>query len=68
MAIIDEIPEPTDYQLTVYTMWWDRGGHPPHRRVWDEGVDVTDNNPATWPALWQPGVEVRSSRGSRGAR
>jgi len=68
MAIIDEIPELTDREIAIDTRWWDCGMHPPTRRVWRDGVDVTDEDPSTWPALWQPGVTIRSARGSRSAR
>ena len=44
---IDEIPELTDREIAIYTMWWDCGMHPPTRRVWRDGVDVTYDSPAS---------------------
>jgi hypothetical protein len=61
---MDDDPDPTPAE----ELWWSYGMHPPWKRVWHEGVDVTDQDPATWPKLWQPDVQIRSDRHSRGAR
>ena len=69
MALIDNIPEPTEHQYREYLNWWQLGpgaaNHPVHRRVWANGVDVTDQDPSTWPALWR---DVESHRGARAGR
>jgi hypothetical protein len=44
MVTIDEDRDPTPAELA----FWKAGGHPPWKRVWHEGVDVTDHDPATW--------------------
>ena len=62
MVTIDDDNDPTPADLA----FWDAGGHPPWKRVWRDGVDVTDQDPSTWPALWNIGV--RSPKAGRRAR
>ena len=40
----------------------DRGIEPPWTRVWDDGVDVTDQPQSTWPFPWNPGKRPRRHR------
>ena len=37
----------------------DEGIEPPWTRVWDNGVDVTDQDPSTWPFPWNAGKRPR---------
>lgn len=61
----DEDPDPT----AAEELWWSYGMHPPWKRVWREGVDVTDEDPSTWPAIWNPSMALpRSDRSSRSSR
>lgn len=53
-------PEVDTIEYAKLLSWWECGGHAPWRRVWNEGVDVTDQDSATWPAQWQPGWESRT--------
>lgn len=53
-------PEVGEIEFAKLLSWWECGGHAPWRRVWREGVDVTDLDPSTWPALWRPEFESRS--------
>jgi hypothetical protein len=72
MALIDDIPEPSDAEYREYLHWWELGpgvaNHPVHRRVWSDGVDVTDRDPMTWPALWRTPEIYRRSRAGRSSR
>jgi hypothetical protein len=65
MVTIDDDRDPTPDELR----WWDSGGHPPYKRVWRDGVDVTDEDPSTWPALWNPQLPaVTTQRSGRTRR
>lgn len=69
MAIIDDIPETSDSDLDRYAdIYWERGTHPAHRRVWSNGRDVTDEDPATWPAIWNPNLPTPQSGRYRAVR
>ena len=68
MALIDDIPEPTDEELYIFELWWANHEHPSYRRIRDGGVDITDQEPATWPEYWRdPAVHsrYRSGRSTR---
>jgi hypothetical protein len=53
------VTDPTA-KYTDKTYSWDAqlyraaGMEPSWTRVWDDGVDVTHNDPATWPWPWNP--------------
>ncbi len=52
---IDDIPELSDHDWEHYAAhYWPHHRHPAFRRVWDDGRDVTDQDPETWPDLWNP--------------
>jgi len=40
----------------------ERGIEPPWTRVWDDGVDVTEQDPSTWPFPWNPAKRPRRRR------
>ena len=54
-AFEDLLPEDTSLTDRVRELYWESGMHPPAFRVWDEGRDVTNSDPATWPLLWRNG-------------
>lgn len=62
MVTIDDDPDPTLAEMH----WWESGGHPPWKRVWRDGEDVTDQDPWSWPELWRTGLDGRRSRFNRG--
>jgi hypothetical protein len=68
MAFIDDIPEPTDEELHIFEMWWVNHEHPGYRRIWANGVDVTDQDPATWPQYWRDPALYSRSRTGRSSR
>lgn len=68
MALIDNIPEPSDEQLRIFELWWVNHEHPGYRRIWSGGVDVTDQDPATWPQYWRDPAVYSRSRAGRGSR
>ncbi|HTL42222.1 MAG TPA: hypothetical protein VL294_12190 [Pseudolysinimonas sp.] len=45
MNPLEDDPDPTPAELT----WWQSGGHPPWKRLWRDGVDVTDEPVEAWP-------------------
>ncbi|GAB3132069.1 hypothetical protein [Marisediminicola antarctica] len=40
----------------------ERGIEPPWTRVWDDGADVTGQDPSTWPFPWNPAKRPRRHR------
>jgi hypothetical protein len=57
MVTISDDRDPTPDELA----WWlslGPGLHPAYKRVWNHGIDVTDEDPSTWPLLWE--VEFQS--------
>ena len=58
MNPLKDDPDPTPAEL----IWWETGGHPPYKRLWVEGVDVTDRPISEWP-LEQLNRERRSRAG-----
>ncbi len=43
----------------VMQMYRAAGMEPGWTRVWDDGIDVTDQDPATWPWPWNPDARQR---------
>jgi hypothetical protein len=62
---LEDDPDPTPNELS----WWEAGGHPPHKRLWRDGVDVTDEPIEQWDlSIWHRGVRSRAGRSARGHR
>lgn len=38
------------------------GIEPPWTRVWDDGMDVTDQDPSTWPYRWNEAKRPKRHR------
>lgn len=63
-AFEDLLPEDTSLTDLALRLYHDAGMHPAARRVWDEGRDVTDADPESWPQLWKDArVYDRSNTG-----
>lgn len=50
---------------SVARLYREAGMEPPWTRVWDEGVDVTDQDPSTWPYPWNDEDAPRRHRKKR---
>ena len=50
--------QPThDHQVAAAEqMWIDKGQIPPWWKVYDDGVDVTDDDPNAWPEVYKNAV------------
>lgn len=60
--LVDD-PDPTPDELG----WWEAGGHPPWKRLWVDGVDVTDRPIEEWPLdRMTTRPRTRAGRSSRG--
>jgi hypothetical protein len=60
---LEDDPDPTPAE----TGWWERGGHPPWKRLWIDGVDVTDRPISEWPIdRMTASPRSRAGRSARG--
>lgn len=64
MNPLDDDPDPTPDELG----WWQAGGHPPWKRLWIEGVDVTDRPVEEWAPAIARMTTVGRSRAGRSPR